>query len=143
MKNSFLMFLDTFLDAWRTSSLVELKKLISIDYEAREIRNGDIVDFDYKEAINGWEQGFNFTKDNNAQWNIKVVSIFPLRPNETMAVISATLVIQGENLETANLFFQTFKRYNKNDWKLIRSYIEAGVSVVHTSDVLSTKGGRS
>ena len=44
-----------------------------------------------------------------------------------MAVLSATLVIQGKSLETANLFFNTFKKINNIDWKLIRSYIEAGI----------------
>lgn len=129
MDNSFSIFLDTYLDAWRNSSLVDLKELISQSYEAREITGGNIVDFGYVESLNGWEQGFNFAKENNAQWNIKVVSILPLRKDETMAILSATMVIQGENLKTANLFFQTFKKYNQGDWKLVRSYIEAGISL--------------
>jgi len=129
MDNSFSIFLDTYLDAWRNSSLVDLKELISQSYEAREITGGNIVDFGYVESLNGWEQGFNFAKENNAQWNIRVVSILPLRKDETMAILSATMVIQGESLKTANLFFQTFKNYNQGDWKLVRSYIEAGISL--------------
>ncbi|MGA4515747.1 flavoprotein [Solibacillus silvestris] len=129
MDNSFTIFLDTYLDAWRNSSLVDLKELISQTYEAREITGGNIVDFGYVESLNGWEQGFNFAKENNAQWNIRVVSILPLRKDETMAILSATMVIQGESLKTANLFFQTFKKYNQGDWKLVRSYIEAGISL--------------
>ena len=129
MDNSFSIFLDTYLDAWRNSSLEDLKELISQSYEAREITGGNIVDFGYVESLNGWEQGFNFAKENNAQWNIRVVSILPLRKDETMAILSATMVIQGESLKTANLFFQTFKKYNQGDWKLVRSYIEAGISL--------------
>lgn len=129
MDNSFTIFLDAYLDAWRNSSLVDLKELISQSYEAREITGGNIVDFGYVESLNGWEQGFNFAKENNAQWNIRVVSILPLRKDETMAILSATMVIQGESLKTANLFFQTFKKYNQGDWKLVRSYIEAGISL--------------
>ncbi|MER2047946.1 MAG: flavoprotein [Solibacillus sp.] len=129
MDNSFSIFLDTYLDAWRNSSLEDLKELISQSYEAREITGGNIVDFGYVESLNGWEQGFNFAKENNAQWNIRVVSIVPLRKDETMAILSATMVIQGESLKTANLFFQTFKKYNQGDWKLVRSYIEAGISL--------------
>ncbi|MEK4531471.1 flavoprotein [Solibacillus sp. FSL K6-1554] len=129
MDNSFSIFLDTYLDAWRNSSLEDLKELISQSYEAREITGGNIVDFGYVESLNGWEQGFNFAKENNAQWNIRVVSIVPLRKDETMAILSATMVIQGESLKTANLFFQTFKKYNQVDWKLVRSYIEAGISL--------------
>lgn len=129
MDNSFSIFLDTYLDAWKNSSLVDLKELIAQSYEAREITGGNIVDFGYVESLNGWEQGFNFAKENNAQWNIRVVSILPLRKDETMAILSATMVIQGESLKTANLFFQTFKKYNQGDWKLVRSYIEAGISL--------------
>ena len=136
MDNSFSVFLDTYLDIWRTSSLVDLKELISKDYKAREITGRDIVDFGYEESVNGWEQGFNFVKENNVQWNIKVVSILPLREDETMAILSATMIIQGKTLGTANLFFQTFKKNSNNDWKLVRSYIEAGIPFVSTNDVL-------
>lgn len=136
MDNSFSMFLDTYLDIWRVSSLVELKDLISQDYAAREITGGVVVDFGYEESINGWEQGFNFAKENNAQWNIKVISILPLRESETIAILSATLIIQGKSLDTANLFFQTFKKNSVNDWKLVRSYIEAGIPFVNTNSML-------
>lgn len=44
-----------------------------------------------------------------------------------MAILSATLVIDGKKLDNVSLFFQTFKKQEKNDWKLIRSYIETGV----------------
>ncbi|WP_407272894.1 hypothetical protein [Radiobacillus sp. PE A8.2] len=43
-----------------------------------------------------------------------------------MAVIWASLNIDGKPVETANLFFQTFRKTD-GDWRLIRSYIEAGV----------------
>ena len=132
MDHSFSMFLDNYLNAWRTSSLEQLAELISPDYQAREIAGGEIVDFGYEESVSGWEQGFHFAKENKAQWDIRVISILPLREEETMAILSATLEIEGNRLETANLFFQTFKKDNNNDWKLIRSYIEAGVTLVHT-----------
>ena len=136
MNNSFSMFLETYLDVWRASSLTDLKNLISLDYEAREITGGEIVDFGYEESVIGWEQGFKFAKENKASWNINVISIIPLRETETMAILSATLVIQGKSLETANLFFETFKRNNNNDWKLVRSYIEAGLPYVNTNSML-------
>ena len=79
MDKSFSIFLNTYLDAWRNSSLVDLKELISKAYEAREITGGNIDDFGYDESLNGWEQGFNFAKESNAQWNIRVISILPLR----------------------------------------------------------------
>ena len=135
MDKSFSIFLNTYLDAWRNSSLVDLKELISPCYEAREITGGSIDDFGYDESLNGWEQGFNFAKESNAGWDIRVISILPLREDETMAILSATLVIQGERLKTANLFFQTFRKYNQGDWKLVRSYIEAGISLENANDM--------
>ncbi|WP_246096920.1 hypothetical protein [Psychrobacillus soli] len=53
-----------------------------------------------------------------------------------MAILSATLIIQGKSLGTANLFFQTFKKNSINDWELIRSYIEAGIPYISTNSVL-------
>jgi len=125
------------LNVWRDSSLTNLKNLISQDYEAREIEGGNIVDFGYEESIDGWEQGFKFVKENNAHWNINVISIIPLRETETMAIISATMVAQGKSLETANMFFQTFKKNNINEWKLVRSYIEARIPNISTNNALS------
>jgi len=132
MDNSFSLFFDTYLEVWRTSSVRNLEKIIAQEYKAREITAGKIVDFGYEESMEGWEQGFHFAKVNNAQWKLKVVSILPLREHETMAIISATLAIDGKTLDTANLFFQTFKKYNNNDWILVRSYIEAGVMLDET-----------
>ncbi|MGP4108483.1 flavoprotein [Virgibacillus sp. L01] len=127
MDNQFREFFDSFLDILKRSSLEELTYIISNDYKAREISGGEVVDFGYEEAINGWEQGFDFVKENDAQWELNEISILPLRDDETMVIMSATLVIEGKSLETVNLFFETFKRDEDNNWKLVRSYIEAGV----------------
>jgi hypothetical protein len=127
--HTFRPFLENFLDAWKHSSIRELEKSISNDYQAREITGGEIVDFGYEESINGWRQGFAFVKDNRAQWEVNEISIFPLRENEILAALSATIILEGKTMDTVNLFFNTFKRLNGSDWKLIRSYIEAGVPV--------------
>lgn len=71
MEESFNRFLDQYLEAWITSSLAELKSMISQKYQAREITEGKIADFGYDESIRGWEQGFNFVKGNNAKWGLK------------------------------------------------------------------------
>ncbi|GGA26245.1 flavoprotein [Psychrobacillus lasiicapitis] len=136
MQNSFSSFLDNYLEIWRNSSLADLKNILSKDYKAREITGEEIVDFGYEESIKGWEQGFKFAKENNAEWNINVISMLPLREGETMVIISATLVNQGKSLETANLFFQTFQKNSKNEWKLVRSYIEAGIPYVNINDLI-------
>jgi hypothetical protein len=46
-----------------------------------------------------------------------------------LAILSATIIIEGKTLETANIFFDTFKKSVENEWQLIRSYIEAGVPI--------------
>ena len=130
MNNIFQEFLDTYIATWRNSSLTELKNFISKDYKAREITGGEIVDFGYEQSISGWEQGFHFVKENDAQWDLQIMSIFPIRKDEFLVIISATIVIQGKRIETANLFFQTFKRNSMDEWSLVRSYIEAGVPYV-------------
>ena len=127
--NSFRKFLDSYLEVWRNSSLLDLKNIISKDYKAREISGGDIVDFGYEESITGWEQGFNFAKERENKWDVNEVSIIPLREDEVMVILSATLVMGGKKLENVSLFFQTFKKQENDDWKLIRSYIETGVPI--------------
>ncbi|GAA0488297.1 hypothetical protein GCM10008986_12430 [Salinibacillus aidingensis] len=124
---SFRKFLQTYLEVWRNSSLTDIKEMISKDYQAREISNGELADFGYKEAITGWEQGFTYAKQEGHKWDVNAVSIIPLRQDEVMAILSATLIMNGKKLDNVSLFFQTFKRNENNDWKLIRSYIEAGV----------------
>jgi uncharacterized protein YjbI with pentapeptide repeats len=128
MDKSFRKFLDTYIDIWRSSSITQLTGLISKNYKAREITNGEIVDFGFEESITGWEQGFNFVKENNAEWELKVISVIPIRIDERLVIISATMVLQGKSLNTINIFFQTFKKESTEDWVLIRSYIETGVS---------------
>lgn len=134
MNTTFRSFLNGFLNSWQNSSIDEMKDLLSIDYQAREITNGEIEDFGYVESINGWEQGFKFVKENDAVWELKELSSTPLRQNEYLVIISATLVINGSSLDTANLFFQTFKTGNNQEWKLVRSYIEAGVPLDYLKD---------
>ena len=102
--NSFRKFLDLYLEIWRNSSLTDLKIIISKDYKAREISSGEIVDFGYEESIIGWEQGFNFAKEKGDNWDLNEISIIPLREDEVMAILSATLVIGGKKLENVLIF---------------------------------------
>ncbi len=125
MVETFNRFLDEYLTVWRNSSLPELKMMISGEYQAREITNGKISDFGYDESIRGWEQGFNFVKGNKGSWELTVIDRIKIREHEVMAIILARLVLDGKSMETSNLFFQTFT-YDFG-WKLIRSYIEAGI----------------
>ncbi|MGD6873624.1 flavoprotein [Sutcliffiella horikoshii] len=129
MNNLFRKFLNIYLDAWRSSSIDGMRNIISKDYKAREISYGNIIDFGFEESINGWEQGFSFAKENNAEWELNEIAIIPLRTDETLVILSATMILQGKSIDSAHLFFQTFKKEESNSWKLIRSYIEAGISL--------------
>jgi len=106
---------------------MELKDLISKDYKAREVTDGRIMDFGYEESLKGWEQGFNFVKENGASWEITEIAEMPLRDGETMMIISAAIILNDKRMETSNLFMQTFKMDDNNDWKLVRSYIETSI----------------
>jgi hypothetical protein len=126
---NFQTFLHQFLDSWSNSNLEKLSSMISKDYQAREITSeGKIIDFGYGESVEGWKQGFHFVKESGSEWVLKTISTMPLRKDEAMAVISASLIIEGNPISTANLFFDTFKQ-TEEGWRLSRSYVEAGVSV--------------
>lgn len=127
MGKSFRECLDSFLDSWRASSITDLKELISKDYMGREIRNDEVDDFKYEESIKGWEQGFKFITENHAEWDLKEIAIMPLKEDENLVVLSASILKQGESIGTSNIFFETFKRDIEGNWKLVRSYIVTGV----------------
>ncbi|WP_391115776.1 flavoprotein [Psychrobacillus sp. L3] len=127
--NSFRQFLDTYIEVWKASSIKKIEELIAKDYQAREVRDDEIIDFGYEESIEGWKQGFHFMIQNKAQWKLDEISIFPLKDGETMVILTATLIVQGKRLETGNLFFQTFKKDKNGSWKLVRSYIESGIVI--------------
>ncbi|WP_404458470.1 flavoprotein [Sutcliffiella horikoshii] len=138
MYNLFRKFLNIYLDAWRSSSLDRMRELISKDYKAREIKDGDIIDFGFEESIIGWAQGFLFAKENNAEWELNEVSIIPLRTDEIMVIISATITLNGKSTNSGHLFFQTFRKESLGKWKLIRSHIEAGISLHNLRNIQFT-----
>lgn len=125
---SFRVALDAFLRAWENSSLIELETIISPDYQAREVRDGDIEAFGYEESVEGWKQGFAYVKGEQAEWDIREVSVITMKEDETMVILYATIVLDEKPMETGNMFFNTFKKQEEG-WKLVRSYIETGVSV--------------
>ncbi|MBM7552573.1 flavoprotein [Thalassobacillus pellis] len=131
-------FHESFLTMWRNSSLQGFKETISEDYQAREVRNGQIVDFGYKESLEGWEQGFKFVRENEAHWEIEEVALIPIQEDEFMSILTATLRIKGNIMKTGNLFFETFKLDHKRNWKLVRSYIEAGIALDKTRNLQFT-----
>ncbi|MGF2616495.1 nuclear transport factor 2 family protein [Rossellomorea aquimaris] len=123
----FESFIEDFMEIWSSSDLERLAAAMSRDYKAREVTsNGEIVDFGYEESIQGWEQGFSYAKESGSKWLLKTLWTTSLRDDEAMAIISASMIIDGKPLETANLFFDTFKKID-GKWLLIRSYVEAGV----------------
>lgn len=126
MKQSFREFLQDYLNVWESSDLEGMKRIISKEYQAREISGKDILDFGYEESIEGWKNGFDFVTQSNAQWVVSIHSVIPLKNDLEMAVIEAAIIVDRVSSTQANLFFSTFS-HTDGEWKLIRSYIEAGV----------------
>ncbi|MDY0395186.1 flavoprotein [Virgibacillus halophilus] len=91
--------------AWCHFSLERLDHFIAADYQAREIRDGEIVDFGYEESIKGWREAFAQLEHQNAEWVIKEIAVFSLKEDEVMAVLYATLKIDGNPMKAGNLFF--------------------------------------
>lgn len=127
--NSFREFLNQYMTNWKTSSLSGMEDVISSKFQAREIRDGEAVDYGYEQSVYGWEQGFNYAKESDSEWDLHELAVIPLHDDEMTAIISAAMIIDGKTTTNANLFFNTFKKDEENGWKLVRSYIESGVSV--------------
>jgi hypothetical protein len=127
MEKDFRLFFDHYLRVWSESSLEEMKELISKDYQAREIRGDQIDDFGYEESVKGWEQGFLYVTENEGAWELKELAVIPLKGDEVMAILTASIILKGERLGTANLFFDTFKKEKEGSWKQARSYVETGI----------------
>ncbi|GGF13685.1 hypothetical protein GCM10010954_10530 [Halobacillus andaensis] len=132
----FHSFLNHYLKSWRSFSIEEIKKCISNEYQAREADgHSEIIDFGYQESVEGWEQAFSQLRD-HAEWIINEIGILPLKNNEVMVILSATLLMDEQPLDKASLFFQTFKKDENECWKLIMSYIEAGVPKDHLNSLV-------
>ncbi|MFP3339383.1 hypothetical protein R0J91_15510, partial [Micrococcus sp. SIMBA_131] len=84
-------------------------------------------DFGYDESIEGWEQAFKAFKNDGSTWVLKKLTVTPLRRNEMLAIIFASIEVDGKQSETGNVFFNTFRKEVQGNWKLVRSYIEAGI----------------
>lgn len=122
-------FLARYLRAWRASSLPDIEGMIAPDYRAREHAGGELVDFGFAESVEGWRQGFEDVRQHGAQWQLEVLQRTPLRADEVLVTIRAALKQEGRLVGDANLFVQAFRRADTGAWALVRSYVEAGVSV--------------
>lgn len=118
---------ESFKKAWSDFSIEDMKGFISKDYAAREVREGEIVDFGYEESVEGWTQAFDYFSDKDAEWHLNDIGFIPVKDDEMVAILSATLTVDGKTMETANLFFDTFKKTSGDGWLMMRSYIETGV----------------
>ncbi|MGP4074287.1 flavoprotein [Halobacillus sp. K22] len=127
-KTDFYSFLNDYLQNWKQLNSDYMKAVISDDLIAREIRQGEAEDYGFEESVEGWTQTFEYFKDQEMEWVLTTQSIIPLKPNERMVIIRATLTMEGKLVETSNLFFQTFVQDTANhEWKLKRTYVETGI----------------
>ncbi|MCA0972460.1 flavoprotein [Halobacillus litoralis] len=123
---SFYTFFETFKERARKHDLGFLKEVIAEEFIAREIRDGEHMDYGREESVEGWRQAFEHFEGQDMNWIYTNHSVTQTKADEWMAVFWVSVVIAGEPLPASNLFFDTF-RYEDETWKLVRSYIEAGV----------------
>ncbi|WP_407272893.1 hypothetical protein [Radiobacillus sp. PE A8.2] len=65
--NEFKKFLSDYIENWKNFSIEEIIAVESENYQAREVIKGkEIVDFGYKESIEGWTQAFTQLKEQDA-----------------------------------------------------------------------------
>jgi len=125
----FYSFLDEYLRNWKQLNSEYMRAVISKDLIGREIRQGKANDYGYEGSVEGWTQTFEYFKDQEMEWILTPQSIIPLKSNERIAIIRATITIDGKLVETSNLFFQAFVLDSaSHEWKLTRTYVETGIS---------------
>ncbi len=128
VKTDFHSFIGEYLSNWKQGNTDYMREVISKDLQAREIREGEAVDFGYEESVQGWAGAFNYFADQDMEWVLTPQSIISLKEDEKMAIVRAAPIIEGKLVPSSNLFFNTFKQDpTLNEWKLVRSYIETGV----------------
>ncbi|QAS52567.1 flavoprotein [Halobacillus litoralis] len=133
---TFEVFFKKFKEKARRQDLDFLKETISKELKAREIRSGEIVDYHYDDSIEGWRQAFDYFADKDMDWIYTDNTIIPLNQNEWLASFWVSIRLDGELLETSNLFFNTFQNQD-GKWQLVRTYIEAGVKNPDSAKVCS------
>ncbi|MDQ0483738.1 flavoprotein [Guptibacillus hwajinpoensis] len=135
--SGFQEFLDDFLTSWHNCSLDDMKYIINDTYQAREVSSqSELYDFGYEESIEGWDQAFTAFKNDESSWVLKKLAVTPIRRNEMLAIIFATIESNGKQSDTGNVFFNTFRKGAEGNWKLVRSYIEAGVSIDYVDQLI-------
>ncbi|KGX89576.1 hypothetical protein [Pontibacillus marinus] len=128
VKTDFHSFLDEYLSNWKQGNTDYMREVISKELQAREIREGEAVDFGYEESVQGWAGAFDYFADQDMEWVLTPQSIISLKEDEKMAIVRAAPIIEGKLVPSSNLFFNTFKQDSAtNEWKLVRSYVETGV----------------
>ena len=133
MTQTFREFFNYYQEVWKTCNFDEMNALISKRYQAREITKDGIVDFGYDESLKGWREAFSFVQSNHGQWDVHEIGVIPLGKDEMMGILSATILMNGKSLQTANLFFETFRVQN-DEWQMVRSYSETGIPAERLKD---------
>lgn len=126
----FSTFYESFKDRARSQDLAFLKETIAEDLIAREIRDGEVVDYGYEESIEGWKQAFDHFENMDMTWVYTDHSMTQTKDKEWIVSFWVSIVLDGEPIPNSNLFFDTFQQTDEG-WKLIRSYIESGVQNPH------------
>ncbi|QXE02835.1 flavoprotein [Terribacillus sp. DMT04] len=123
----FHVFINHYLAKWKAADVEFIENLIDDTFQGMEVRDGSISSYGKESSVTGWKQAFAYFKDKKMEWVLTPISILPLNEKDIMAIIKATMTLDGKLIKTSNLFFQTFTMKN-GKWRLIRSYEETGVT---------------
>ncbi|WP_175074942.1 hypothetical protein [Terribacillus sp. AE2B 122] len=125
--DDFHSFINRYLSKWKAADLIFMEIVIDETFQGIEVRDGVTSTHGKEASVAGWKQAFEYFKDKEMEWILTPITILPLNSKEVMAIVRATMTLEGKLINTSNLFFQTFRRKN-GEWKLIRTYEETGVS---------------
>ncbi|KHE72018.1 hypothetical protein [Halobacillus sp. BBL2006] len=90
----FKSFYEMFKERASQQDLEFLKETISEKLLAREIRQGEVVDYSYAESIEGWKQAFNLFEDKKMTWIYTDHSLTKLKDDEWLAAFFISIELE-------------------------------------------------
>jgi hypothetical protein len=103
----FHVFIKHYLAKWKSADIKFIEEIIDETFQGVEVRDGSLSHYEKELSVTGWKQAFAYFKDKKMEWVLTPISILSLNDRETMAIIRATMTLDGKLIETSNLFFQT------------------------------------
>ncbi len=101
-----------------------MKRILSENLQAWEVRETEVETFGYAGAVEGWSQAFEHFRGQDVEWVYTEENVIPTAEDKFVAVYWISLIIEGKRTTTAHLYCTTFEK-EEEGWKIVREYIEA------------------